>query len=116
MKLTKYQKHVAAANAEALALLAKLYPMNLPPAEQYLRDHRPSEGAIASLAWIAFDVLTRGAARQRAMMPRNSTLSEKIRKAGIERLADVKEKSPELRAGYTKRQLIDAISKVKRRK
>jgi hypothetical protein len=47
------------ASAEAFELLRALFPFNLPRAAQYVRDNPPSPDAIATIAFLAYDVFTR---------------------------------------------------------
>jgi hypothetical protein len=103
------------ANAEAFELLRVLLPFNLPRAAEYIRDNPPSPDAIVTIAFLAYDVLTRERERANARRPR-SGLRQQIRDAGIKRFAEVKTKAPQLLVGRDKHQLTDAIAKANRKR
>lgn len=110
------QAQAKSARDEALALLLALVPLNLPRAAEEVERRQPSAAGVAFLAFIAHDVLTRAEARRRALLPRKrKSMIERVRKAGLTRYADAREKAPELHDEFTRAQLTRAISKAKRR-
>lgn len=115
---TRRELHIAKARDEALALLRELVPKDLGPAEDYILANPPTAGAIAFLAFVAHDVLSRAEASAHARKPRRNSLREKIRKAGVTKYCELRVKAPALLDddSYTQKQLIDAISKVKAEK
>jgi len=105
---------------EALALLNAIYPLNLSRAADLIRDNPPSADAVAMLAFIAHDVLTRLTNQANARHEHPNSRAARIRDLGLEGLADAKKRAPELlpKSGgrafeRAARRLTKQISKVK---
>ena len=108
--------HVMKARNEALDLYQALVPLDLLPAEAYLKDHPPSPGAIAFLAFLAQEIYVRSEASRRASHPRRNSLQAQIRDGGFSSYKEVREKAPHLIDDRGKKRVMDAISRVKRQK
>ena len=109
-------EEVQKAEEEALALLQTLYPLNLPKAAEHIRDNPPSPEAIATLGFSAYRVIDSAQSMNAARAPRPKTRAEQVRSTGAQSYKELKDKAPELCLKWTKEQLTQTISKVKRKK
>lgn len=110
------QEELRKADAEIRSLLSSIDHLNLPAAAEFIRNNPPSAEAIAWLPYRAHKLLTSRRASHSARQPRRSAIVEQIRKAGVQRYSEAKEKVPELFAKCSRKQLTDAIAKAKRKK
>lgn len=102
------REHAQRAESKAIALLKQLRPRNRLACEEYVRANPPDVETVVGLAFIM--------QRRAAQSPRPNSLQARVRRAGITRLSEVKQKAPDLRAQFSKAQLINAISKANRQK
>lgn len=109
-------ERIAQAWQEASVLYNALLPLNMEPAEEYLEAHPPSAAAIAFLPALAVKLSRKAAGRHAATAPRPNTLRAQLRSASVVRYTELRDKAPELLKIYTKRQLTEAISKLKGKK
>jgi len=117
------QAEARAANGEAIELLKALAPLNLLAAAEYVRSNPPSAEAVATLAFLYQRLIQTSRGRSAARAPRPTTLSEKIRRAGVRDQRAAKDKLPreysELMERYGpfrgKQRLNDAIYKAWRK-
>jgi len=104
------------AEEEALALLQTLWPLNIPYAAEHIRNNPPSAEAIATLGFSAYRVIDSAQSTNAARAPRPKTRAEQVRRTGVQSYAELKDKAPDLCVKYTKEQLTQTISRIKRKK
>jgi len=68
---TERERHAEKSDAEALALLEIISPMNRIPMERYLNKRKPSPAVIAALAFVAIDLQKSLAAKNAADVRHN---------------------------------------------
>lgn len=97
-KPTRRELRIAKARAEARTLLQELRPLDLEPAEDYLRANPPSLAAIAFLPWLvpeAQAVVLSAKNSQSARAKRRSRV-QRVRDSGARTLNELVDKDPNL--------------------
>lgn len=108
---------VRKARKEAHVLLRALYPLDLLPAAEYIRDNPPSPEAIAMLGFHVHEVLDKAQKSVAGSTLRSApSIIEQLRKTGLQSLAEVREKAPKLYKRYSNKSLTQALSRIKRKK